>query len=221
MANYDAEQENLFKEIDEDLRQERFAKLWKKYGAYVISAAVALVVVVGAYQYWQYRTQQQHAEDSNLFSAALEAADQDKIGDATAMLDRLAANAGDGYALLARFDRAALMARSGDREAAISEYLAIAADGKVERDYRDMATLMATLHQLDNGEPQALIDRLAPLTDATNPWRHSAKEMTALLMKRAGEPQKAAGLFRELADDATAPPGIRARAAELAAIIGS
>ena len=47
MADYNAEQENLFKEIDEDLRQERFAKLWKKYGPYIISAAVALVLVAG------------------------------------------------------------------------------------------------------------------------------------------------------------------------------
>ena len=34
MADRDPEQDNLFKEIDEDLRQQKYADLWKKYGKY-------------------------------------------------------------------------------------------------------------------------------------------------------------------------------------------
>ena len=38
---------DLFREIEEELRQERFEKLWRSYGRYVIGAAVAVVVAVG------------------------------------------------------------------------------------------------------------------------------------------------------------------------------
>ena len=41
---------DLFREIDEELRQERFEKLWQNYGKYVIGAAVAVVLSVGGWK---------------------------------------------------------------------------------------------------------------------------------------------------------------------------
>ena len=38
---------DIFREIDEELRQERFEKLWQSYGKYIIAAIVAVVVGVG------------------------------------------------------------------------------------------------------------------------------------------------------------------------------
>ncbi len=52
-------QDSLLREIDEDLRHERYAKLWKKYGAFVIAAAVCFVfmmsgleMVLSAFKSW-------------------------------------------------------------------------------------------------------------------------------------------------------------------------
>jgi len=58
------------------------------------------------------------------------------------------------------------------------------------------------------------------LINGTSPWRYSAKELSALLAQKSGNKDKARKLFQEIADDATAPSGIRARAAELTAILG-
>ena len=45
-----AEQNSLFREVEDDLRHERLVKLWKRYGAMAIAAAVLIVVVVAGYQ---------------------------------------------------------------------------------------------------------------------------------------------------------------------------
>ena len=45
----------MAREIDEELRRERLLQLWDKYGTYVVAAAVALVVGVIGYQYYQSR----------------------------------------------------------------------------------------------------------------------------------------------------------------------
>ena len=37
---------DIFREIDEELRQERFEKLWQRYGKVVIGAAVGIIVSV-------------------------------------------------------------------------------------------------------------------------------------------------------------------------------
>ena len=40
----DPVEDSLFREIEEDLRQEHWAKLWKRYGNYVVGAVIALVL---------------------------------------------------------------------------------------------------------------------------------------------------------------------------------
>jgi hypothetical protein len=44
--------------------------------------------------------------------------------------------------------------------------------------------------------------------------------MKALLAQMAGDAARAKKLYAELADDVDAPPGIRARAAEMLAVLG-
>ncbi|MEC8386693.1 MAG: tetratricopeptide repeat protein, partial [Pseudomonadota bacterium] len=45
---------DIFDEVDEELRQERAARLWRQYGSWLIAAALAVVIAVGGYRYWQY-----------------------------------------------------------------------------------------------------------------------------------------------------------------------
>ena len=114
---------------------------------------------------------------------------------------------------------AGLQAEAGDREGAIASYLSISNDQTVDRLFQDVALLLSTLHELYTASPDALLKRLAPLTLADNPWRHSARELSGLLAQRKGERARAVRLFQKLADDVTAPAGIRSRAAEMSAIL--
>ena len=45
----------LSREIDEELRREKFEKLWERYGIYVLVAAAGLVLSIGGYQFWEQR----------------------------------------------------------------------------------------------------------------------------------------------------------------------
>ena len=60
---------------------------------------------------------------------------------------------------------------------------------------------------------------IARLTTDASPWRHLARELAALLALRAGERDGARDEFRRLAQDATAPAPLKARAAEMAAAL--
>ncbi len=220
MADQDPGQDSLFREINEELRHDQFAKLWKKYGNYAISVAVIAIVGVAAYQAWQSYDLDRKATDSAQFAAALRLANSDRAADATGTLTKLAETGTAGYAQLSKLDRAGLMARAGEKKEASAAYLAIANDQETVPELRNLALLLSVLHDIDNGDPKALSERIAPLTATNDPWRHTAKEFTALLAQRMGESQRAGQLYRELADDATAPSGVRARAAEMTAILG-
>lgn len=221
MANQDPEQTNLIKEIDEELRQENFAKLWKKYGNYLIVGAVIFVASVAAYQGWEAYDLNRRGKDSSIYTAALKAITQNKPGEASAVLDRLAKEGTKGYSTLARLNHAGLQARSGEAPGAGAAYLSIANDPSVDEIFRDLALVLSTMHDLDSGDTTELTQRIQRLTAPSNPWRHTVRELAALIALRNGKRQEADQLFRELADDVTAPAGIRARAAELAASSGS
>jgi hypothetical protein len=72
-----------------------------------------------------------------------------------------------------------------------------------------------------DSQPQAVIDRLKPLTDSGSAWRPTALELTAAAKLKAGDKAGALDIYKKLADDLAAPEGVRGRAAEMAAVLAS
>ena len=215
----DPGQDSLFREIDKDLRQEQYAKLWTSYGRYVIGAAAALIIGVGGYQGWRHYDVTIRTEESNRFEQAIVAAESGALDAAREAFALLAEDAGHGYRFLARLRQAALRARQGDRAGAVAIYEDLAADDGIDTDYRHLAVILAALHLVDSADPTALGARLEPLAANDNPWRHSARELLAMLAERIGDREKARDLYTRLAVDSTAPRGLRERAKELLAIL--
>lgn len=210
---------DIFREIDEELRRDNIAKLWTRYGHYVVGLAVLIVLATGGLVGWrEYQARVQRAE-SVRYAAAVALAQKNELTQAADAFAVLAREAGGGQATLARFQEAALRGRAGDDQAAIAAYKALAQDGSVDTVYRGLATLSAALHELKSADPKVVIAEVAPLTNSGNPWRPSALEITALAHLRAGEPSEARDAYKRLADDLTAPQGLRARAAEMSAAL--
>ncbi len=213
----DAATELLIQEVDEDLRREFYTRLWKKYGGLALGVAVAIVVSVAGYQVWTSQAAQKRAQEAAAFNTAVTTAPANRE-QALAQLGKLAAESDTGYATLAPFARAALYEQAGDMKAAAGEFAAIAADADTPQLYRELAVLKGALLQLDTAEPNQIRSMVEPLANS-GAWRHSATEVLALLALRQGDAAKARDIYRQLADDAGAPQGLRARAAEMLAAL--
>jgi hypothetical protein len=210
---------DIFREIDEELRRENFAKLWSRYGVYIIALAVVIVLAAAGVVGWRQYQARQYQMDGVRYAEALALAQQGKDSDAAAAFDALAQQASGGHAVLARFEEAALKAKGGDPAAAVAIYHQLSQNGSVGQTYRDLATLMAARYELDKGDPKAIIAQLAPLTDANNPWHPTALELTALAQIKAGDKAAARTTYQHIADDLRAPQSLRARATEMAAAL--
>lgn len=211
---------DIFNEIDEDVRRERYEQLWKRYGNYVIGAALLVVLATAGAVGWREYTNRQNEAQALRFLNALELAQKGDDAGARAAFASLAGDAGAGYATLARLQEAGLLAKAGDTAGAAKVYEQIAADGRVDQVFREFATVLLVQDQVATGEPARLTQMLAPLMNDKSPWRHSATELSALLAQRTGDKAKAKEFYAKLADDLTAPQGMRARASEMLAIIG-
>lgn len=211
---------DIFREVDEDLRQERHAKLWSRFGKYVIGAVVLVVVVAAVVIAWQNVTEGRRQAEGESFAEALEMAREGATEQAATAFNRLAENSGSGYRALARLQAAAALVKAGNTDEAIVVYDRLATDGAVDRILRDLGALLAALHRFDAADNAEMLQRLGPLVLDSNAWRYSAREMQALVMHRSGDVSQARSLLEALADDADAPNGIRSRAAELLGVIG-
>ena len=212
---------DIFREIDEELRQERLEKLWRRHGKHVIAAGVAVVLAVAGVTGWdQYRSSQRRADGAR-FAAAKALLADGKTADAAALFAALGRESGAGYGVLARFHAAALEAEQGRAADAARAYEAIAAASGVDRSLRDLATVLSALHGIDAGvDGSALAARLLPLAVDGHSWRHTARELLGLLAERSGDPAKARDYYRRIVDDVDAPPGVRTRATRILAILG-
>ena len=216
----DPQQEALFREVDEDLREEQMARLWKQYGGYLIAAAVLIVVIVAGYQGWTAYRASQEASEAQAYENAAQAVAQGNAADAASRLADLAASGTTGHAALARLRQAGVLLEQGQTDAALDAYRALAEDGAADAVLRDVGRLLYALHGVDRVDPGAVQAMLAPLAVPNNAFRYSAREVQALLALRQGDTEQARSLFADLAADAQAPRGVRSRAQDMLGMLG-
>ncbi len=211
--------EEIFREVDEELREENLLRLWRRFGPYVVVTAVAVVVVTASSVGWkEYRTSQLRAWGSS-FSEAMSLGGQEDPASAAAAFAKITKEAGEGYPTLSRLQEAALLARSGDTSGALAIYNDLS-ETAIDQRFRELAVVLAGYLDLDTHDPVELEARLAPLTADNNPWHYSAIELTAFIAVRTEDLQRARDIFTKLSEDAQAPAGVRSRARDMLAVIG-
>ena len=211
---------DIFREIDEELRRDNLLKLWRLYGKYVIAVAVVAIAIAAGIVAWRNHLASERQAQGERYSAALALARTGKGSEAAKLFGQLAGEGG-GYSVLAAFENAELLSKGGDKKAAVAAYDKLADSTALDPEYRDLAVLLSVTAGLANGDAPAAIGRLKPLTASGNPWRASALDLTATAKLKAGDRAGALAIYKELADDLTAPQGLRARAAEMAAALKS
>ena len=219
---------DIFDEVDEELRAERAQQLLKRYGGVIVAGLVLIVGAVVGWQGWSwYEARQDRAAAAeyliamNLANATAAGSSETSRGAAIATFSKLATALPEGYATLARLREAALKADAGDLQGATALWDQVAGDASADPLLRDLANLLWAQHQIDTGDPSLLQARLKALAAPENPWRALAEEQLALLDLRLGKTDQARTSLRRLAQDATAPSGVRGRASGLLSRLGS
>ncbi len=216
---------DIFDEVDEELRAERTQEFLKKYGGLLFAGCLLVVGAVAGWKAWGWYQEKQDLDAATRYLAAssyTEAAGVAGPNRAAALtgFDSVIASAPDAYRVLARLRVAALRAESGDLQGASAIWDQVAADGSADPLLRDLASLTWCMYHVDKGDPAAVEGRLKPLAAPGNVWRPLAQEQLALLDLRQGRTEAAKTQLKKLADDLTAPNGVRGRAGALLDRVG-
>ena len=125
---------DIFREVDEEVRKDKFQILWKKFGVYVYVVIGALILGTAFNAYWRFYKQEQRLEDAARYGAAVSLLKRQQTTEAINGFAGLADESGTGYAVVGRFREAAARADAGDLTGAIRAYDRLAEDDGVAFD---------------------------------------------------------------------------------------
>ncbi len=216
--------DDIFSEIDEDLRSERTRARTRRLAVAGLVVLVVAGLAIGLWQYLHYRQQQRAASVAGAYFAAQKDADTAPLAAAgpdapltpeqvraKAEFAAVAARAPEGFATLSRLRLAALDWKD-DRPAAIGLWDRVARDRGADPDLRGLATLLWVQHQADDVDPGLLKARLRDILVPASPWHLLALETDALIDLRLGHVVDARAKLTRLAEDGSASESERARA---------
>jgi hypothetical protein len=200
---------DIFHEVDEDVRRDKAAELWRRYQTPILILAVLIVAATGAWSYYQ-TNRQKAAEAANArFEAAVALANDGKAQEAAAAFDALAKDGPKGYATLARIRAAELRE---DKTRALDELNAIAEDKNVDKLNQEVALLRAALIILESGDREKMVRALGPMMTPAGAFRFSAQEWNGLDALANDDFDEAERVFNILLSDRDAPQSMRQRA---------
>jgi hypothetical protein len=211
---------DIFREVDEEVRQDQAIALWNRYQNVILAVALLVVVAAGGWKFWQ--TQQMKAAETanEEFQNALILSRDGKTQDAELAFQAIAKTGPKGYAQLAAMRAAAELA-GHDKAGAVKAFDALANDSSIDPLFRDDARLRAAMLRIDDADRREIENRLTPLAAAGAPFRSSARELLALAALKADDFDGAGRWLDQIVTDNEAPQELKRRAEAFLGLVRS
>ena len=202
--------EEFIKEVDEDLKEEKRVKLWKKLLPYVLGFSLGIVLITSGLVFWQnYKTNNNQTLGDD-YTAAVDLANEQDIDAALLALDRIVDKGSDGYVTIARMKKASLLIEKGNTDEGLSIYLDLEKNA-VDQSFRDIATILYVLNSMDEVKAEVLLKKVQPLENS-KVWQSSALELKAFILLKDGRKKLARETFQSILNLQSSPSSLSTRA---------
>jgi hypothetical protein len=208
--------ESLIREVDEEVRQEEYKKLWDRHGTKFMALAVAAVLAVAGFEGWKYYQRSEAEKASVVYLEAVQKAGDGKFDDALAAL---AAVKHRGFSQLGKLREAAILAEKGETAKAVAAYDAVITNAATDPVLADLARIRQGYLLVDTATPDELLLKLRAFDAEGNPWRHAAREIFALSAFRVKDFTMADRFMNQVYADPDAPQAIKQRAQVMVQLI--
>lgn len=203
-------QDNIFREVDEELRSDRMRAFWRRFAPYIIGAAVAVVAIVAVNEGVTWYNSSNSAQSSDELYAAFDLIDGGDLPAAQTALDKVIANGSGSYPTLAKFREAGILAKENKPADAVAAYDALSTTLSNVR-LRELALVLAGNLLVDSGSLADVQARVETIATDGNPLRNAAREALGLAQYKAGDFAAAQTSFEAVINDPLTQSGTRNR----------
>ena len=196
---------DVFQEVDEDIRQERYKTIWKRYRYYFISIIMVLIIAVATNAFLRHQNFKKVNERSDKFFNAVSISNSNS-DEALKLLNEFSKTelkSSQYNVVLSLFIEAAINREKQDFSAALNVYSQIAKMENIDIFYIDYANLCAAETLISTGDIEAAILMLEMLIKDNSPLLLIAKEYLGYVEISKGNYEKSKTLFEEIYEDAS------------------
>jgi hypothetical protein len=213
---------DVFDEVEEQLRSERYRTLVVKSLPWLAAATAAVVIGVGGYWGWNSYQTSQANKASEAYQAALETTQKQGPAKAFGQFKAVADGGAKGYKALALLQMGDIRIEENKTKEAVA-YFDEAAKAAPSPLLGDLARLKSAFALMDTASYKDIETRLTPLAGEKSPYRVYAKEALAFAKLQAGDTAGARAGFVILANslDASTSEEVRQRAQAAMQLIDS
>ena len=197
----------LFQEINEELKNEKMLKFWKKYG--VIAMVIVIVALTCAVSYeslvaWHNKKAKAWA---NTYSQAYNLQIQGDYDGSLAIFKDMAEKNDGIYRDLAKMQTVNILLAQNKIDDACKQSL------------REMAIIKLVSYKLENAPAEEINALLEPVLAANGKFVNTAKEMKAMLAIREGNTAQAQEIYAEILNSQNLPETLKIRTQNMLAAL--
>jgi hypothetical protein len=191
----------LFREIEEDIKQEKFEKLWRSFGRVMVLASIGLVALTVVFVLWQNNSQTIAETKTDQLLHGIDIMEIENYSGAIPVFSAIADGASSPYYGIAMLNTAQAQNLSGDVNTAKKTYAELAKSNASNPNY-----VFAGIAQL-KGQIEEVPE--------TSPFYHSLLEYKAWQLLNDGKKTEALDIFSRLANDEKSPQTLAERTQEV------
>jgi hypothetical protein len=218
--------DEFLEEVEQDIRHEKYLKLWRKYGRHASSALIGILVIAAGVNIYHHYETKQRLEAAQKFADIEQLMAKGQIEQALTVLSAMSEESTKTYPVLAGFAQASLLMRQGGAEnlsKAVEIYQSLSQKHKGDPSWRELAQILEVYAEIERGQVSypELVKKLTNLQGENCPWRALALETEAMLHYKNGEKLKASEIFVNLAQDKNTSEGTMMRAQLMSQVLAT
>ena len=210
---------DVFQEVEEDIREEKYKTIWKRYKYYFISTIIVIVIGVSLNAFMKQQSLNEVNKRSEKFFDAIALVNEDSE-QATLLLNEFSEAEGKSSEynlILALFVEAALKREEKDFLAALDIYGNLITM-KVDDFYTDYANLSSAEVLISIGKIDEAVIILENLILESSPLSLIAKEYLGYVEINRGNFNKSETIFNEIYEDVSVSESMKNRVKEILSI---
>jgi hypothetical protein len=202
---------DLFEEVEEQLRSDRYRTFALRALPWLLGLAVAALIATLAWWGWSHYREMAAGKASEQYAAGLDALQQGQSDQAVKLFTQVSQSPTKGYKSLALMQLGGVQLSQNKTSAAV-QLFDQAAEAAPDAVLGDAARLKSAFAILDTAPFSEVEGRLAPLMKDGHPYRVQAREALAFAKLMKGDGAGARRDFVVISQSLEAPDGARQRA---------
>ena len=147
---------NIFNEVDEDIRKERYQNLWSKYGKYVIGFLILIVIIFSLSQYLQSKNISDNKKILDIYFTAVEAIEKNQLDSANQGLETVYSDKNKVLSAISGIKLSQTYLKNNQRDKAIFILENIYNNKSLEPVYRELALYKYIVINFENIEVDSI-----------------------------------------------------------------